>query len=67
VISSKDVERALAALTSQWHMAREDARIQRERANLAHKHLEHAREDLRKANAELAALRRRVDGGLKLI
>lgn len=66
-ISAKEIEQAMSALVSQWHMAREEARQQRVRAERAEKHRDLAREELRANEAELAELRRRVSGGLTVV
>jgi hypothetical protein len=73
-INVKDIERAMSALISQWHMAREDARKQRVRAELAEKHRDRAREEtrakeaeLRLKEAEITDLRRQLAGGLSVV
>jgi hypothetical protein len=66
-ISVKDIEQAMSALISQWHMAREEARKQRVRAELAERHRDLAREELRAKEAENAELRRRLSDRLTVI
>lgn len=66
-ISAREVEQALSTLVSQWHVAREDARRHKVRADLAEKHRDLARDELRTAQVELAELRRRLSNGLKLV
>jgi hypothetical protein len=66
-ISAKEVEQAVRALISQWHVAREEAQRQKERADRAEKHRDLAREELRAKEVEVAELRRRLSGGLSLV
>ncbi len=66
-VTAKEVEQTLSALVSQWHVAREDARRHKVRADLAEKHRDLARDELRSAQVELAELRRRLSSGLKLV
>lgn len=66
-ITAKDVQEVIATLASQWHMAREEARRQRLRADDAEAARDLAREELRLSLAEVAELKRQLSGGLKLI
>jgi hypothetical protein len=66
-ISVKEIHQAMSALISQWHIAREEARKQRTRADVAEKHRDIARKELRDMEVELARLRRQVFGGLSVV
>lgn len=66
-ITANEIEQTISSLISQWHMAREESRRHMVRADLAEKHRDIARDELRVAQVELAELRRRLSSGLKLV
>lgn len=66
-ISAAQVEQALSAMASQWHIAREQARRERKRAEILEGHLEVARSECRAKDEELAELRRRLSDGLSVV
>lgn len=66
-ISASEIEQALSVLVAQWHMAREEARKDRVRADNAERSRDIAREDCRQLREELAEIRRRMAVGLTVV
>lgn len=67
VISGREIEQTLSAMVSQWHMAREEARKHKVRADTAEAHLAFTRKESDAKDREIAELRRRLSTGLTVV
>jgi hypothetical protein len=66
-ISGREIEQTLSAMVSQWHMAREEARKHKIRADTAEAHLSLTRKESYAKDREIAELRRRISNGLTVV